>query len=278
MPQPDPVITAQIAANRAAATAVRARVVAFVTSSWLAMGSWNVGDVERFITQVLPLVLAGQRTIASLTDAYLAMLAARHFGGLPEPVGVPTELVTGAVLRNGTDPQLVYRRGGAEVWAALSAGEPLEAAVDRGLKRLVSITATDLQLAKTHTARAVFDRSPEDRKPTGFERTLEGDKSCGFCALASTRLYHREELLPIHPACDCDVAPFYGDGDLVADPARLEKVHALARDFFGTSRAAGVDLGTGQFDYHDFVIIHEHGELGPVLARVGEHFQGPTTP
>lgn len=271
---PDP-LELQIAANRRAAVAVRGRVLAFLAASWMGLGSWNVGDVERFVALVLPVVLAGQRSIATLTDSYLAMLAARAFGTLPEPASIDPVLVSGAVLRNGTDPELVYRRGGAVVWDNLAKGEPLPVAVERGLVRLTSIAATDLQLAKTHTARQVLEQQPSGREPTGYVRTLEGTSSCGFCALASTRLYHVEELLPIHPGCDCDVAPYYDDPNLVVDPNQLERVHALARDFFGTSRAAGVDIATGEFDYHDFVVVHEHGELGPVLARKGNHFSGP---
>lgn len=271
---PDP-LDLQIAANRRAAAAVRGRVLAFLTATWMGLGSWNVGDVERFIALVLPVVLAGQRSVATLTDSYLAMMAARAFGTLPEPVGVDPALVSGAVLRNGVDPELVYRRGGAVVWDNLAKGEPLLVAVERGLARLTSIASTDLQLAKTHAARLALVAQPKGQEPTGYVRTLEGTSSCGFCALASTRLYYVEELLPIHPGCDCDVEPYYGDRALVVDPARLEQVHALARDFFGTSRASGVDRDSGTFDYHDFVIVHEHGELGPVLARKGQHFSGP---
>lgn len=274
MAQPD-ALTARIRANRMAAAAVRARVLEFVAAAWLGLGAWNVPDIERFISLVLPVVLGGQRTIASLTDSYLAMLAARELGTNPQPFGVDAALVTGAALRNGTDPALVYRRGGAEVWDALGKGEPLDVAVRRGLDRLTSITTTDLQLAKTHTARLVLANQPTGREPTGYVRTLEGASSCGFCALASTRLYHVEELLPIHPACDCDVAPYYGDPTLVVAPDQLERVHQLAQEFFSTSRASGFDRGSGQFDYHDFVIVHEHGELGPVLARKGQHFSGP---
>lgn len=266
MPQPD-VLEAQLRANRATAAAVRARVLAFVAATWYGLGSWNVPDVERFVALALPIVLGGQRTIASLTDSYLALLAARAFGGVPEPVGVDTLLVTGAALRNGTDPELVYRRGGAEVWDALGAGDPLSVAVERGAARLASVTSTDLQLAKTHTARQVLTQMPPDRKPTGYVRTLEGPSSCGFCALASTRLYHVDELLPIHPACDCGVEPYYGDPQLVVDPGQLEQVHRLAAEFFGSAYPSGFDRSSGAGDYHDFVIVHEHGELGPVLAR-----------
>ena len=268
---PDP-LALQIAANRRAATQVRARVLAFVSSSWWALGAWNVPDIDRFVALVLPAVLAGQRSIAQLTDHYLGLVALRHGYELVDTLDV--DQVTGQALR-GVDPEIVYRRGGAEVWGALAAGEPLEVAVERGAARLASVTATDLQLAKTHTARQVLGEQPADRRPTGFVRTLEGTSSCGFCALASTRLYHVEDLLPIHPGCDCDVEPYYGDQTLVVEPAQLERVHALARDFFGTSRASGFDRSSGELDYHDFVIVHEHGELGPVLARQGQHFQGP---
>lgn len=268
---PDP-LALQIAANRRAAAQVRARVLAFVSGTWWALGAWNVPDIDRFVALVVPAVLAGQRSVAQLTDHYLGLVALQHGYELADTLDV--DQVTGPALR-GVDPQIVYRRGGAEVWDALAAGEPLEVAVERGSARLASIASTDLQLAKTHTARQVLAQQPADRRPTGFVRTLEGASSCGFCALASTRLYHVEELLPIHPACDCDVEPYWGEAAPVADPARLDRVHALAAEFFGSAYPSGFDRSSGAGDYHDFVIVHEHGELGPVLARQGQHFQGP---
>ena len=268
---PSDAIDAQLEANDAALRRTRARLVAFATSLWFGLGSWNVPDVERFVAVMLPAVLAAQRTTAALTDLQLALLAARFFGTTPAPLGLDLAQFVGAKVRTA-DPELVYRRPGAVVWDALGKGEPLEVGVEQGAKRIASLVATDLQLAKTHAARAVMTAS--DSGTGYFRRVLKGDKSCGLCALTSTRRYRTEDLLPIHPGCDCDVEPLLGDPDLVIDQAELDRIHGLAREFFGESRASGIDRRTGEFDYRDFVIVHEHGEYGPVLARTGDHFTG----
>lgn len=269
---PDP-LALQIAANRRAAGAVRFRVLAFITTAWWGLGSWNVPDIDRFVALVLPAVLAGQRTIASLTDQYLILVAESH--GYQLRPSVDLEQVTGTQLR-GVDPELVYRRGGAVVWDALKAGEPLDVATQRGLDRTVSTVETDLQLAKTHTARAVM---AADDRITGYRRVLEGAYSCGLCLLASTQRYHKADLLPIHPGCDCDVEPLFGADQHVIDEQTLALVHQRAAEYFGSDAtriaSAGGHVDHRPLDFRDFVVVHDHGEYGPTLGRRGQTFEGP---
>jgi hypothetical protein len=270
------VYEAQLAANRAAIRATRARLAAYVSGIWFGLGSWMVGDVERFIDRILPAVTAAQRTTAVLTDQQIALIIARHLGTSPRPLGLALELLAGAPLRNGTPPELVYRRGGAEVWDALGKGEPLEVAVQRGATRIERNLGSDLQLAKTHAAREVIKATPG---AFGFKRVLVGDKSCGLCALAATQRYNREDLLPIHPACDCDVEPLLEPTEQVIDEAALSRIHELAAEFFGHDGTRGDSAGSHAeartYDFRDFVVVHEHGEYGPVLARKGDHFEAP---
>lgn len=72
--------------------------------------------------------------------------------------------------------------------------------------------------------------------------------------------------------CDCGVAPIVGTDDPghVLDAPLLDQVHAAVADRFGTFDASGRAP-----DYRDLVVTHDHGELGPVLARRGDHFDGP---
>jgi hypothetical protein len=175
---------------------LRDRVVAAVQAVFRGLGSWRDADIERFTAAVLPVVLGAQRQVGSLTQAYVTALIADMTGEAARPPAV--DVATGAVLRNGVDPVEVYARPIREVWKALAAGNDLNKALEIAALRLEQILATDLQLAKTHAARAVMS---DDHRVVGYRRVLTGIKTCGLCVVASTQRYHRGDLMPIHPGC-----------------------------------------------------------------------------
>lgn len=266
------------AAYAAQVRAVRRRVLTFVAATWFALGSWRDQDIEDFVALIVPMVVGGQRSISSLTVAYLAQLAQLQFGGRLRPATVAPEQVTVEALR-GVPAVEVYTRPGATVWTELAGGRGVPEAVLRGGDRALEVAATDLQLAKTHTAREVLRQ--DKRQPTGWRRVLEGDTSCGLCALAATQRYTIEDLMPIHPGCDCSVAPLYGWNDRILDPGEVDRIHQLAKDFFGDgvdtfAASAGSHTTRREYDFRDLVVVHEHGELGPVLAEKGHGFTGPS--
>lgn len=257
-------------ANEAAIKQVRARLEGFLRSTWGNLGAWRDADVQRWVNQALPVVLGAQRQVAALTDAYLAQLLGTG------PSGVPFAEVTGAAVR-GVDPGEVYQRPGKTVWTALSQGASLAAAVEAGATRAVSIAMTDLQLTKTHTSRRVLGAHDG---VVGFRRTLTGVHSCGLCIVASTQRYHKGDLLPIHPGCDCGVDPITGahDPGQVIDPTRLANVHDAIQERFSASNLGAREIPGQLTDkgeallYRDALIVHTHGEIGPVLAVRGQHF------
>jgi hypothetical protein len=67
--------------------------------------------------------------------------------------------------------------------------------------------------------------------------------------------------------------PIFGrtDPGHVIEPERLESVHERIEERFGVSDAGARD----PIDYRDALIVHEHGEIGPVLAVRGQKFTGP---
>jgi hypothetical protein len=246
---------------------IRDQVTAAVVNAFRALGSWREADIARFVDAVVPIVLGAQRQVGSITQAYLTALLADMAG---EGVSSSTaDVATGAVLRKGADPAEVYARPIRTVWQGLAAGADLSTALDTAALRLAQILATDLQLAKTHAARAVL---AGDERIVGYRRVLTGIKTCGLCVVASTQRYHRGDLMPIHPGCDCAVAPIIGTEDPghVLDEPLLEGTHQAIQDRFGTS-----DRSARMPDYRDVLITHEHGEIGPVIARRGDHFTGP---
>lgn len=254
-------------AYMATTAAVRARVIAYVEATWRNLGNYRDADIARFTAAVIPVVQAGQRTVASLTDAYLGSVA-REVLGNGKPVGVARTDITG--LRAGVTPTEVYNRTGVVVWRALQDGVPFREAVKRGEARAVDLAATDVQLAKRKAAQTAM---AGDHRVVGYRRVLEGAHNCGLCIVASTQRYHKGDLLPIHPACDCGVLPIYGRRNIgqIIDEQSLEGVHAAIQERFGVSDAGA----RAPIDYRKVLLTQEHGELGPVLTVKGQNFTGP---
>lgn len=302
-------VSALVAAQSAAAASIRAQILSYIRQRWRALPNYRSPD--QFVSGVVPFVQAGQQQIAAITAAYLSHLYAELVGQPVRMLGVPPEAVTG--LRQGVTPQDVYARPFHLVWRELAAAQaqrdahygwkaptsdfptqpPLppadyvQQAIDAGLARAENLAATDLQLAKQHAALHVLGHQEH---VTGYRRVLEGPDSCGLCIVASTQRYHKQDLLPIHPGCDCSVEPIVGadehvmtsmartaDGQLVPVGA-LPDVHARIADTFGkdSSAAAWVKGAKGDkgrpIHYRDVIVTHDHGELGPVLGVRGQTF------
>jgi len=137
----------------------------------------------------------------------------------------------------GVDSDTVYRRPAVELYTALSQGAEYTEAVSQGRGRLQSIVATDLQQARNRQSHVSVGKS-------GFRyyrRVLSGKEDCELCRIASTHRYNHDDLMPIHPGCDCGVEPLW-EYDPAPDPA-AEKV-----------------------------VVNMHGELGPTLGWAADHF------
>jgi len=246
---------------------MRAALLQVLVALFRGMGSWRDADQPRFVAAAVPRVLGAQRQMAALTEAYLAALLGDMLGRPVRPAGVPAPTVAG--LR-GVDPDVVYARPFRTLYASLGEGRSFPDAMDDAARRLTHLASTDLQLAKTHTARQVLSGTG---RVVGYKRVLVGDRSCGLCVVASTQRYRKDRLMPIHPGCDCAVAPIIGDQDpgQVINADRLDDVHDAIQQTFGVSAAAA----RGPIDYRDVLVEHVHGEIGPVLARRGDRFTGP---
>jgi hypothetical protein len=242
---------------------LRDRLISFVLAAFDGLGSYRDADAAEFIERVLPIVLATQQQMGQLTDSYLAAMIADMTGAGEVPAGV----VLDEALR-GVPPDEVYRRPFVQTWTALAAGHDFVDAVGQGRNRLLSITETDLQLARTHAARESMTRGGA----RFFRRRLSGSKNCALCTIASTQRYRVENLMPIHPGCNCKPEPLPGGRDPghVIDEDLLREAHdAIARDI-GQS-----DRGGRAPDYRKVIITREHGEYGPLLAARKHGFTGP---
>lgn len=248
---------------------VRSRVEGYARSAWLAAGSWRDADVDRLVRLIVPKVQAGQIQTAQLTSAYLAALQTVRTGERVAPVVVDRSAVTTA---RGVAADEVYRRPAVAMYTALSNGALVGDAIEQSLSRLSSLVATDHQLAKTSQAR----RSLQGSGFRYMQRTLTGRENCALCTIASTQRYRVQDLMPIHPGCDCGVDTVDADRDpgQVLDPERLELIHSAITEQLGASDrgARFLDEGDERSDYLDLIVTHEHGELGPVLAWRDQKF------
>lgn len=242
------------------------QLLAALAALFTSLGSWRDADAERFTQQAVPLVRGAQQALAGLVAAYLAQQASEAAGrAVPAPV-IPPALVTD--LR-GTDPGEVYQRPFRQLWAALADGQTLPEAIEAGTTRLREVAEGDLQTTYAHANREGMQRLPSRARPVGWQRVLQGPSSCALCVLASTRRYTVADLNPIHPGCDCTVQPLWTHANTESDTT--QRVHEAVRELTGQSSAGG----RGAVDYRQIQITHDHGELGPMLARPGDHFTGP---
>lgn len=267
-PQADAaVVAAAAAAYQRQVQQQRAALAAFITRLWQSLGTYRNAQMATFAQQAVPVVGGAQQNIAALTAAYLARHRQLHVGGPGRPVPVDVRRLTGAAVRNGTSPTQVYERPFHLVWRQLGEGTPPADAIQSGLDRAVQSALTDLQLTKVRTAHTVL---AGDKAVAGYRRVLEGAHSCGLCVLASTQRYHRGDLLPVHPGCDCNVEPILGD----TDPGQVIDEPRLRAAYEALAGQPPKDMNAARWTDH-VVIVHDHGELGPVLARKGASFLGP---
>ena len=172
----------------------------------------------------------------TMTYAYLRALLTSSGERVPEAPRI------GYKALRGVDPTESYARPFQAVWWRLSNGLAYKAAVVVGRERLIAIAKTDLQLSRTHSARHSLSKA----KVRGYRRVLNGD-TCELCVQASKRIYSTGDLMPIHPGCNCSVEPILG-----ADPRSLNE-----------------GIGPKPVETE----VQDHGELGPVLTKSGEHFK-----
>lgn len=237
--------------------AVRTKITQFGEAYWDSMPNYRASAVEEMIDALVPRVTAGQVRIAELTRAYLTRCAHE----LGWKLVVPPLDETDVLGARGVDPRAVYRRPAVDVYTALSDGKPVAQAVSEGRLRLTQLIGGDAQLAKVHASRQVLRAYPD--AGAYYRRVLTGRENCGLCVVASTQRYYKDDLLPIHPGCDCDVQPLPtgAAGQQVIDEDRLEQVHKIAAERIGVA-----DRGGRAPDYRQLVRVEAHGEYGPTLT------------
>jgi hypothetical protein len=244
---------------------LRASIVQQLFAVWFGMPGYRDADIDDWMGVALPLVQAGQETSAVATTTYMQLQL--ELLGIDSTLELPDmSLVTGGAIRNGVPPELVYARPFKEVWEALSNGYPFDYAVEQGANRLRQLVETDIQLSHTNTSRTLLSQRND---VVGFRRVPTGLYTCALCLVASTQRYNKLDLMPIHPGCDCRVAPIISEEPVsqVLDRDFLNEIHKSIEETFGYSARDARSL-----DYRKIMVVREHGEYGPLLAKAGNNF------
>ena len=251
-------------ANAVALTAVfaalRASIVQQLLVLWYSIGQYSAESLSEFLEVALPLVMSARETSADATQAYLGLQL--ELGGVS--AGFPD--LPDIEIRGGMPLSEVYSRPHKMLWTKLSEGVPFDLARDMGANRLRQLVETDIQLVHTNTSRTLLS---ERNDVVGFRRVPTGDYTCALCLIASTQRYRKMDLMPIHPGCDCRVAPIVSAEpvDQVVDPELLESIHAAVENMFGFSDRSGRKI-----DYRKLLVVRNHGEYGPTLAKADNRF------
>lgn len=161
--------------------------------------------------------------------------------------------------RLGVSPLDVWMRPAEQFRYQISKQLRDNDALIKALERVEIMGGTDLTLARREEMRAIYQATP---KVHGFRRVIhpelsEDGASCGLCVVASSRIYFKAELLPIHDKCNCDTLPITDD----SDPGRELNEEDLQRLYDEAGSNSAGDLIKTK------VFYDEHGELGPILRN-----------
>lgn len=251
-----------LARHTAAREALEERVTGIVARLVSEFDGWyDSPAITAWTADIVRSVEAAQYVTATVTDSYLSTVASEVIGQAVLPVGA----VDPAGLRQGVTHQGVYGRLADQWRYQESLGTAADLIAQGVSARALSMVKTDLQLAFTHQSR----RFMTERDIEEWRRIIRPEMSqtgvCGLCIAASDRMYYRGDLMPIHGNCHCGILPVKNG----VDPGRSlnsSDLDALYGEAGGTDQASLIDTK---------FVVHENGEIGPVLAREGDAFRGP---
>lgn len=264
----------QLAAFRAAVTSyerarlhLRGGLLALLRRLWRGVDDLtDQGQVDAYTRQVASLVATAQQREADLVAAHLRRTLAVQGVRVPlAPARIPAE-------PRGVDPEVVAERPVRQARRLIMTGLDELEARDQAERRALVAADTDLTLGMREGARSTLLTAAEAwDEVIGYRRVIHPETSaggtCGLCIAASDRIYSVGELLPIHGRCHCTIEAVVAgrpDPGRALNRADLKALYAAA----GSTRAA--DLAKVRYR------VHEHGELGQVLADARHDFRGPS--
>jgi hypothetical protein len=191
---------------------LRLLVIRAVERIWHGLPGYDRANVDQWLTQVLPVVNAGQRTSVALTEGYLAQAMGRA------PFGLDPHDLIGAGVRNGTPPEKVYERPFVTVWTALGKSVSYQDAVNSGLARATGSASMDVQLSMARTAQEV---GRTDTQIQRFQRVADSG-ACDFCQEVDGAVLNSDDAMDLHSGCGCGIEPLEEAQPITPTPDGVE--------------------------------------------------------
>lgn len=252
---------ARLVDRQSAARAGRVtNAVAQLDAQWSRFDGWyDDGLVAELAAASAVTVQSARQIAADTTAAYIAQTLTIMREQPHDATRVPL-----AATRGETPLAAVYTRPAKRFRYQLSQGATREVALEAARRQASTSVGTDVMLAVRDSAQASYT----DHGVRTYRRVIHPERAktgtCGLCAVASDQTYYRGDLLPIHGRCGCETLPITSAGDPGRDLNESE-----LKDLYGR---AGSTSGRAlkKIRYQ----VHDHGELGPVLALEKHSFRG----
>ena len=225
-------------------------------------GWYDHPRITVWTAEVVAVVESAQIATAEVTDDYLREVAAEVAGRRLDP----STVVDPSTLRKGTTHQGAYGRLADQYRRQASEGMPVPEILSRITTRARVMINDDLNLALRHQSMRWMRENDISMYRRVIRPEMSKGQTCGLCLAASDRIYYRDDLMPMHGGCHCDVLPILG----TRDPGRFLNQGDLESLY---ARAGGSTYGDDLFNTRYEIV--EHGELGPTLVDGRYSFRGP---
>jgi hypothetical protein len=230
---------------------------------WADFDRWDDEDVVAGMA-------ARSATLVNSAVAEVRRTQRSYLGSVLNGFGIDTSQLPSVIEsypRANTFTSQVYSRPVEQfIWARRNGGTLAESR-EAFEQRLREIAQADMLVAEREESQRVYAASP---RVIGHRRIIHPEKSesgfsCGLCVVAATRIYSTSELQAIHGGCNCDSAPVTAE----SDPGLSLNENDLKEFYNAAGSTAAEDLINTRVRYV------EHGELGPILVKQGDHFRTP---
>ena len=207
--------------------------------------------------------------IANLSGKRYRAIGIRNTLGLAGERGVRTGVTTAGVIGRAADTyryqqSLLDKQFIADVEAGVSTPTELTSPLDVAVERVRRGTQLNVALATRNQAAATMASAADAGLITGYRRVLHAELShegsCGLCVADSTRVYHSNHLMAMHPGCHCIPVPVSARHD----PGAAINDRDLGRFYSDAGGTSAEKLRATRYK------VDDHGEVGPVLRPHGD--------
>lgn len=135
-------------------------------------------------------------------------------------------------------------------------------------ERMERMVSQDIAAAARNAHQEIMRKTPK-KTITGYRRVVHPELSrtgsCGLCIVASTMIYKKSDLLPIHAGCKCETVEIYQINGKTYDPGQQindEDLSVFYEEAGGTTR--GWKLKRWKYQ------VVNHPEYGPTLVNTNK--------